>query len=122
MNNKIIATLALVFGSAVSNAECNGPEVPSLPAGDSSTMEQMIAGQGAVKSFQAANIEYMSCLESLFNDAAAVVKDSSGDALDAAQANYDTAEAAYNNAVSKEEEVADAFNTAIRAFKAANPS
>ncbi|MFT4823484.1 MAG: hypothetical protein ACI9DH_001353 [Halioglobus sp.] len=123
MNSKIIATtLALAFGSALSNAECTGPEVPSLPAGDSATMEQMIAGQGAVKSFQATNIEYMSCLEKLFTEAAAVVKDASGDAQDAAQASYDTAEAAYNNAVSKEEEVADAFNTAIRAFKAANPS
>ena len=122
MNTKLIATLALVFGSAVSNAECTGPEVPSLPAGDSATMEQMIAGQGAVKTFQAANIEYMSCLEKLFNEAAEVVKDSTGDAQDAAQASYDTAEAAYNNAVSKEEEVAGAFNTAIRAFKTANPS
>ena len=122
MNSKIIATLVLVFGSAVSSAECTGPEVPSMPAGDSATMEQMIAGQGAVKTFQAANIEYMSCLEKLFNEAEVVIEDSTGDAQDAAQATYDTAEAAYNNAVSKEEEVAGAFNAAIRAFKAANPS
>jgi len=31
-------------------------------------------------------------------------------------------EAKYNAAVSNEEEVAGAFNTAIRAYKAANPS
>ena len=122
MNSKIIATLALVFSSAVSNAECNTPEVPSLPAGDSASMEQMIAGQKAVKTFQAANIEYMGCLEKAFNEAAAVAKDATGDAQAAAQAQYDTAEAAYNNAVSKEEEVAGQFNSAIRAFKAANPS
>jgi len=122
MNSKIIATLALVFGSAVSNAECITPEVPSLPAGDSASMEQMIAGQKAVKTFQAANLEYMSCLEKAFTEAAAVVKDSTGDAQAAAQAEYDTAESAYNNAVTKEEELAGQFNSAIRAFKAANPS
>lgn len=122
MNSKIIATLVFVFGSAVSNAECNTPETPSLPAGDSASMEQMIAGQTAVKTFQAANIEYMSCLEKAFTEAAAEAKDATGDAKAAAQAEYDTAEAAYNNAVSKEEEVAGQFNSAIRAYKAANPS
>ncbi|MFK8047277.1 MAG: hypothetical protein AB8B81_02465 [Halioglobus sp.] len=122
MKTKIIATLALVFGSAMSNAECMTPEVPTLPSGDSATMEQMIEGQKAVKTFQAANLEYMSCLEKAFTEAAAVVKDSSGDAQAAAQAEYDTAESAYNNAVTKEEELAGEFNSAIRAFKAANPS
>ena len=85
-------------------------------------MEQMIAGQKAVKTFQAANIEYMGCLEKAFNEAAAAAKDATGDAQAAAQAQHDTAEAAYNNAVSKEEEVAGQFNSAIRAYKAANPS
>lgn len=122
MNSKMIATLALVFGSALSYAECDAPEVPSLPAGDTASMEQMIAGQKAVKTFQAANIEYMSCLEKIFNEAAAVAKDAAGDAQTAAQAQYDTAESAYNSAVSLEEDVAGKFNSAIRAFKAANPS
>ena len=65
----------------------------------------------------------MSCLEKIFNEAAAVAKDAAGDAQTAAaQAQYDTAESAYNSAVSLEEDVAGKFNSAIRAFEAANPS
>ncbi len=122
MNSKVIATLALVFGSAVSAAECTIPEVPSLPDGGGATMEQMIAGQGAVKSFQAANIDYMGCVEEIMNKASAAVESTSGDAKSAAQASFEKAQTIYNSAVSLEEEVAGKFNSAIRAYKAANPS
>ena len=122
MNSKVIATLALVFGSAVSTAECTMPEIPSLPAGDSASMEQMIAGQTAVKTFQAANIDYMSCVEEVMNDASALVEDASGDAKTTAQASFEKAQTTYNSAVSVEEDVAGKFNAAIRAYKDANPS
>ena len=85
-------------------------------------MPQMIEGQGAVKTFQAANIEYMACLEKLFNEAEAAGKVAPEEEKAAATAIFDKALAAYNDAVSKEEEVASQFNKEIGAFKAANPS
>ena len=43
--------------------ECVAPDAPSISEGEESTLEQMLASQKAVKEFQAANLEYMSCLE-----------------------------------------------------------
>jgi len=122
MNRKIIATMVLVFGSAMANAECTMPEMPSLPSGEGATMEQMIAGQKAVKSFQAANIDYMGCVEKLMDKAAALAESAGGDAKEAAQASFEKIQATYNDAVSAEEDLAGKFNAAIRAYKAANPS
>jgi predicted dinucleotide-binding enzyme len=113
--------LALVAPLATAD-DCAPPEVPQLPDGATSTMEQMLAGQKAVKAFQTANLEYMSCLEGDLNAADQAVKSASEDEKADAQAAYDKAVDAYNAAVSREEEVAGQFNTEIRAYKAANPS
>ena len=121
MNIKLIAILALVLGSTVSNAECVGPEAPVLPDGGTSALQDMISGQQAVKTFQAANIEYMACLEKAFTAAEAAAKEGTDEEKKAATATYDQAVEAYNSAVSQEEEVAGQFNTEIREYKAANP-
>ena len=113
--------LALVAPLATAD-DCAAPEVPQLPDGATSTMEQMLAGQKAVKAFQAANLEYMGCLEAGLNAAEQAVKSASEDEQAEAQAAYDKAVDAYNTAVSREEEVAGQFNTEIREYKAANPS
>ncbi len=115
--------LSLILGSSMASAaDCVNPDAPSIPDGASSTMEQMIAGQKAVKSFQASNIEYMSCLEGRINEAEAnFAKATDGAEKEANQKlSSDTADA-YNQAVSAEESVAGAFNSAIREYKAANP-
>jgi|TARA_B110000238_G_scaffold134477_1_gene144859 hypothetical protein len=122
MKIKTLATLALLMGSSVSMAECMMPEAPTLPQGATSTMEDMIAGQSTVKKFQADNIAYMGCLEKSFNEAEAASKKGTKEDKAAATAAYDNAVNEYNNAVSKEEEVAGQFNTEIREYKAANPS
>jgi hypothetical protein len=122
MKIKTLATLALLMGSSVSMAECMMPEAPTLPQGATSTMEDMIAGQSTVKKFQADNIAYMGCLAKSFNEAEAASKKGTKEDKAAATAAYDNAVNEYNNAVSKEEEVAGQFNTEIREYKAANPS
>jgi len=122
MNVKSILTLTLALGSSASMAECIAPQSPALPDGATSSMQDMIAGQGAVKSFQAENIEYMACLEKVFTEAEAAAQEGSDEEKAAATAIYDSAVNDYNSAVSKEEEVAGQFNTEIREFKAANPS
>ena len=124
MNNFRYSVLGLLLASPLGlAADCEAPANPELPDGASSNMEQMLAGQKAVKAFQAANLEYMACLEKDFNAAEAVVnsEDASDDEKPAAQETYQKGVDAYNAAVSKEEEVAGQFNTEIREYKAANP-
>ena len=123
MNKITIAACALALVSPLVVAgDCSAPEAPALPDGATSTMEQMLEGQKAVKAFQAANLEYMGCLEADFTAADAVVNsDASEEEKAAAKAKYDKDVEAYNAAVSKEEEVAGQFNTEIREYKAANP-
>ena len=91
--------------------------MPTVPDGGSSSMEQMLAGQKAVKAFQAANIDYMACLEPQIEAVRAELEAGT----DGAEATYKKLEETYNDAVSKEEEVAGQFNTEIREYKAANP-
>ncbi|PLW83460.1 hypothetical protein CWI75_03650 [Kineobactrum sediminis] len=115
--------LAMLFvGSSMAMAaECVQPEAPTLPDGASASMEEMIAGQQAVKSFQAENVEYMRCLDEAMQKARVAVEKGKGDP-EANQAIYADAVDAYNEAVSIEESVAGQFNTEIREYKAANPS
>ena len=80
----------------------------------------MLAGQKAVKAFQAANTDYRSCLDPLVTAAeVAAAGDSPGPDLKATikQLNDD-----YNASVSAEEEVANEFNVALREYKEANPA
>lgn len=111
------SALALALGSTSAlAADCDMPTAPSLPDGASSTMEQMLEGQKAVKVFQAANLEYMKCLEPELSAATAAAE--AGE--EGAAEKYKALEEAYNGAVSAEEEVAGQFNTEIREYKAAN--
>jgi hypothetical protein len=126
MNITPIVTLALLLGSPLTIAECMSPEAPTLPKGATSTMQDMIAGQQAVKAFQAENIVYMDCVEKMMSDteaaAAKMAKTGSDEEKASSTAAHESAVSQYNNAVSKEEGVAGQFNTEIREYKAANPS
>lgn len=100
-------------------APCSAPVTPTIPDGARASMQEMIAGQQAVKTFQAANMDYMHCLEKRFSAARRNVDrsaDAAGRAL--AEADYARAVNAYNAAVSAEEEVAGLFNIELREFKA----
>ena len=91
-----------------------------MPDGATASLDDMLAGQKAVKAFQASNTEYMKCLEDAFNAAEVNATDSADAATRAiAQAEYNESIEAYNAAVSVEEEVAGAFNVELRAYKAA---
>ncbi len=118
MNKIRLALLGLALGSTVSVAgECVPPEPPTVPNGDSSSMEQMLAGQKTVKTFQAANLEYMACLEPQITAAQTELESGSEEASAAVK----ELEERYNEAVSVEDGLAEKFNTAIRTYKAANP-
>ena len=122
MNKLTLSLLGLTLVSSQAFAECTSPEAPNLPDGATASMEDMLAGQKAVKTFQAANVAYMKCLEEGFTAAEEVAKNGTTDEEKAAaQAEYTQGIDAYNDAVSKEEEVAGQFNVEIREYKAANP-
>ena len=118
-----LTVLGLALGSTVSLAgECVQPAAPELPDGAKAAMEDMLAGQQAVKAFQSTNLEYMACLEKEFTAAEAATLEGSDEEKKASQAIYQKSVDAYNAAVSQEEEIAGQFNTEIREYKAANPS
>ena len=113
------ATLAFaLFATPFSAAfACDVPVAPPTPDGGSATMEDMVASQGEVKAFQAANADYLTCVDDQMTSEKAAMDEGDNDADE----RYALAAADYNAAVSREEKVADDFNAAIKAFKAANP-
>ena len=120
MNNFKFALFGLALTSSASFAgDCSIPDIPEVPDGASATMEQMLAGQSAVKAFQAANLEYMSCLDPMVSAAGEAAKAS--DATDESKAAAKQLEEQYNTAVSIEEGIASQFNASLKAYKAANP-
>lgn len=124
MSKKLLFSTCLAIGVSAGQAmaaDCTAPEKPSMPDGATATMEAMLAGQKAVKAFQAENMDYMKCLEDAFNAAKSDAKDESDTAKRAlAETDYRNSVEAYNAAVSAEEEIAGAFNVELRAYKAAN--
>ncbi|MHA7817277.1 MAG: hypothetical protein ACX93N_12440 [Pseudohaliea sp.] len=121
MKRTTCALVVALCASAGAHADCTAPEAPALPDGANASMEEMLAGQKAVKSFQEANMDYMKCVEARIEAARKAGKDAeTEDARDAAAETYTAAVEAYNKAVSAEETVAGDFNTQVREYKAAN--
>jgi hypothetical protein len=120
INSIKLALIGLALGSAASMAgDCPAPSDPTLPDGATATMEEMLAGQKAVKEYQAANSEYRACLDPQVSAAevAAAGDSPSQEAVAALKKLNDD----YNASVSKEEELATKFNAALRAYKTAHP-
>jgi len=120
--NRIALTLAgLVFAAGAAHAEdCVAPETPVVPDGKTASMDEMIAGQEDVKAFQAANLEYRNCMDPKIVAATANV--TSEDASKEDVAKLKELNQAYNKAVTREQDLAEQFNTQIAEFKAANDS
>lgn len=121
MNKLKLPAIALAFalGSTASIAQdCVAPtDAPVVPDGDTATLEQMLEGQKAVKTFQAANMAYLQCMDPKLAAAQEEVVAGSEEAVAAAEKLQES----YNAAVSREEELAGKFNTEIREYKAAHP-
>ena len=66
MNYIKLALISLTLGSTVSIADdCTAPRLQHCPMALLRSMEQMLAGQKAVKDYQAANTDYRACLDPL---------------------------------------------------------
>jgi len=113
-----LTLLTALLAAPIAAEDCSMPEMPGLPDGGTATMEEMIAGQQAVKAFQADVEVFRGCQDTMME----TLKTQVAEGDEAAAAEFQAATEAYNNSVSMEEQLAEQFNQAIRAFKAANPS
>lgn len=104
----VIASLGLTVGAF---AECSREAAPVLPDGAKASMDDMVAGQQAVKAYLASGNEFLSCLE---QEQTAAGEEESEEAKAERLARY-------NAVVDEMQAVGDQFNAAVKAFKAANP-
>ena len=121
MNQIKLAIIGLALVSAASVADdCTAPQTPALPDAKTASEEQMLAGQKAIKEFQAANSAFRACLEPKLSAAELEsISDSESEKIDATLKllNED-----YNNSVSEEEALAESWSSKLREYKEANPS
>lgn len=113
---KPLLFIALFLSSLTAMAECTAPNQPSMPDGASSTMDEMITGQKAVKAFQADAQKFRACLDKEIES----MRSAASDGDEAAAESFAAKTDAYNASVAAEEEVANKFNAQIRAYKEAN--
>lgn len=108
------SALFLLLAVNTASADCSKPEMPTLPDGNSASMEEMVAGQKAVKAFMAESGSFLECL-----DKKAAELEAPADETEEQKAAREAAHVAiYNTAVDEQENIANGFNTAIKAFKA----
>lgn len=113
----LLAASVLVTGQAFAD-DCQAPQLPTVPDGASSSLEEMVAGQQAVKAFQTDAQAFRACID----EGLAALKAAATDGDEAAAETFKANTDAYNASVSDEEKLAEDFNAAIRAYKEANPS
>ena len=117
---KALLAMAFTAGLALvgpAYADCPYPPAPDkLPDGATATLEDMLAGQKAVKAYQTAIDTYVGCIDKELD--AAITK--GGDQLKPAQkADMQHVEAQkHNAAIDQVQAVADRFNEQVKVFKA----
>lgn len=110
----IACTAALGTGAAY--ADCPYPTAPAnLPDGRTATMEEMVAGQKAVKEYDTAIKSYVDCIDKELDDSIA----KAGDKLKPQQkSDMQKVEAQkHNAAIDQLQSVADRFNEQVKVFK-----
>jgi hypothetical protein len=115
------APVALAFAAGLAligpaYAECPYPPAPDkLPDGATATLQDMLAGQKAVKDYQKAIDTYVACIDKELEEQIA----KQGDQLKPAQkADMQHVEAQkHNAAIDQEQAVADRFNEQVKVFK-----
>ena len=109
--------LTTALTAAPVRADCPYPAAPDkLPNGSSATLEEMVAGQKAVRAYDKAINDYVSCIDHELE--AAIAK--GGDQLKPQQkADMQHVEAQkHNAAIDQLQNIADRFNEQVKVFKA----
>ncbi|TLY65046.1 MAG: hypothetical protein E6K47_16435 [Gammaproteobacteria bacterium] len=113
----LTAALTVALTAAPAYADCPYPAAPDkLPDGSSATLEEMVAGQKAVKAYDKAINDYVACIDRELD--AAITK--GGDQLKPQQkADMQHVEAQkHNAAIDQLQNIADRFNEQVKVFKA----
>ncbi|GAB3111389.1 hypothetical protein [Pseudomaricurvus hydrocarbonicus] len=113
------ALLCLTLGSGYSFADCSSPTAPTIPDGKTASMDEMLASKKAIGDFQAANTEYLGCMDKKMAAVKATTAEGSAEDMAKAQAQMGKLTDDYNKSVDTEKALAEQFNSAIREFKAA---
>lgn len=87
-------------------SDCEPPELPAVPDGATATMEQMVAGQTAVKTFVGAGEVYLACLTKVIDD------------KERSPADRNRAISEHNRVVTAMEQSAANFNSQLKTFRA----
>ena len=109
------------LAAATAHADCTYPTAPAtLPDGRTATLEEMLAGQKAVKEYQKAIDDYVACIDKDLEDSIA----KAGDSLKPQQkTDMQKMEAQkHNAAVDQAQAVADRFNEQVKVYKAQQAS
>ncbi|SRR5579871_1445829 len=104
------------LAAAAAHADCSYPAAPTtLPDGRTATLEEMLAGQKAVKEYQKAIDDYVACIDKELEDQIA----KGGDSLKPQQkTDMQKMEAQkHNAAVDQAQAVADRFNEQVKVYK-----
>jgi phage-related tail protein len=116
------ALLAATFAAALAvtapvYADCTYPAAPSkIPDGASATLEDMLAGQKAVKEYQKAMDDYVGCIDKELADKLAKGGDQLKPEQKADMQKVETQK--HNAAIDQEQAIADRFNEQVKVFKA----
>jgi len=117
---KALSALACTaaLAAATAHADCPYPTAPaSLPDGRTATLEDMLAGQKAVKEYQKAIDEYVGCLDKELDS-----NKPKGDLNAQQKAEVEKMSAMeaqkHNAAVDQAQAVADRFNEQVKVYKA----
>lgn len=102
----------IAAGYATTSLACENPPAVSIPDGKSSTLEQMLAAQSQVKTYQTAMAEFLACIDAEL--------EAKGE--DAPEEFKSLMVSRHNAAVAEMEGVATAFNDQIKAYRAAHPA
>ena len=114
----ISAALSLVASNMAIAHSCVEPAKPAIPNGSSASMDEMVEAQTAVNAYQSGMATYRACIEAYMDDLIPALREGDKEA----GVRHLASNRNFNDSVAQEEEVAAEFNTAIKAYKAANPS
>lgn len=102
----------IASGYAFAGLACESPPAVAIPEGKTSTLEQMLAAQAEVKSYQAAMGEFLACIDA----------ELAAQGEDAPEEFKSLMVSRHNSVVAEMEGVAASFNDQIKAYRAANPA
>jgi hypothetical protein len=114
MRTLITCAVALAASSlAFAATACDNPALSvTIPDGKTATFEQMLAAQNEIKTYQAAMNDFVACLDTEI--------DAQGEETPAEIKSLLVTR--HDDAVAEMENVANAFNEQVKAYKAANPA